>query len=519
VSVREEPKLRNQQLRRFAVCLRVFYRIAGFTFFGLVWFSDRGVVLMRMDDKNVKRVALLVAALSSFLVPFMISAVNIAIPEIAAEFKASASQVSWFATAYLLTTSMFLVPFGRIADIQGRKKVYIYGMFVYAFSSLIAAISTSAGMLIAARVVEGIGAAMIVGTGVAILTSVFPPQERGRALGINVAAVYLGLSLGPFIGGFITDFISWRAVFMLNVPLGMMALGMVFWKLKGEWAGARGERFDVRGSMIYVMMLPALIYGLPNLPEKHVLGAVLVAAGVLGVIFFIWWESKVEHPILDVHLFRHNTVFAFSNLAALINYSATFAVSFLLSLYLQFTKGYSPFVAGLLLVPQPAVMTLLSPYAGRLSDRVEPIFVASAGMSVTTLGLLLFIFLGEGTSLALIIGNLVILGVGFALFSSPNTNAVMSSVDRRFYGVAAGTLGTMRTIGQSLSMGIVMLLFAIFIGATRFIGGTSISPEAFSPFLQSVRVAFVVFACLCFMGVFASMARGKVRPSGGNGVK
>lgn len=452
-----------------------------------------------------KRTALFVATLSSFLAPFMISAVNIAIPVIGGRFAASAVMLSWFATAYLLAATMFLVPFGRLADIHGRKKIFIYGMFIYVTSSLIAAISNSAALFITARVVEGTGAAMIMGTGVAILTSVFPPRERGRVLGINVAAVYLGLSLGPFIGGFLTDYLTWRSIFMVNVPLGLSALALVFWKLKGEWAGARGEKFDLVGSVVYSLMLLALVYGLTQLPETRALGVFLVALGVAGLVSFIWWESKVEHPVLDTSLFRGNTIFAFSNLAALINYSATFAVTFLLSLYLQYTKGYSPLMAGAVLVPQPLVMTALSSFAGRLSDRIEPIVVASIGMAVTTLGLFFFIFLGEGTSLALIIPNLVILGIGFALFSSPNTHAVMSSVEMRHYGVASGTLGTMRTIGQSLSMGIVMLIFAVYIG------GTQITPDVYPLFLKSARVAFIIFTCLCFLGIFASLARGKVR--------
>lgn len=452
-----------------------------------------------------KRIALFVATLGSFLAPFMISAVNIAIPVIGGRFAASAVVLSWFATAYLLAATMFLVPFGRLADIHGRKKIFMYGMVIYVISSLIAAVSNSAAMFIAARVVEGTGAAMIMGTGVAILTSVFPPRERGRVLGINVAAVYLGLSLGPFIGGFLTDYLTWRSIFMVNVPLGLSALALVFWKLKGEWAGARGEKFDLVGSVIYSLMLLALVYGLTQLPETHALGVALVAIGAAGLASFIWWESKVEHPVLDISLFRGNTVFAFSNLAAAINYSATFAVTFLLSLYLQYTKGYSPLMAGAVLVPQPLVMTALSPFAGRLSDRIEPIIVASTGMAVTTLGLFFFIFLGEGTSLALIIPNLIILGIGFALFSSPNTHAVMSSVEKKYYGVAAGTLGTMRTIGQSLSMGITMLVFAVYIGGTR------ITPDVYPLFLKSARVAFIIFTCLCFLGIFASLARGKVR--------
>jgi EmrB/QacA subfamily drug resistance transporter len=435
----------------------------------------------------------------------MISAVNIAIPVIGGRFAVSAVALSWFATAYLLAATMFLVPFGRLADIHGRKKVFMYGMLIYVTSSLIAAVSNSATMFVTARVIEGTGAAMIMGTGVALITSVFPPRERGRAIGINVAAVYLGLSLGPFIGGFLTDYLTWRSVFMVNVPLGLSALVLVFFKLKGEWAGARGESFDLIGSVIYSVMLVSLVYGLTQVPEMHAVGVSLLIVGAVCAVAFVQWEGKVVHPVLDISLFRHNTVFAFSNLAALINYSATFAVTFLLSLYLQYTRGYSPLMAGLVLVPQPLVMTALSPFAGKLSDRIEPIFVASAGMAVTALGLFFLIFLGEETSLALIIPNLMLLGLGFALFSSPNTNAVMSSVEKKYFGVASGALGTMRTIGQSFSMGIAMLLFAVYIG------GTQITPDTYPLFLKSTRVAFVIFSSLCFAGIFASLARGKVR--------
>lgn len=458
------------------------------------------------DERTDKRAALFVATLSAFLAPFMISAVNIAIPVIGGEFGTSAVVLSWFATAYLLTATMFLVPFGRLGDIYGRKRVFSLGMIVYTSSSLLAALSNSEAMFIGARAIEGLGAAMIMGTGVALLTSVFPPQERGRALGINVSAVYLGLSLGPFIGGFMTGHLGWRSVFMVNIPLGLFALALVFWRLKGEWAGARGESFDFTGSVIYSLALVSFIYGLSRLPAVWAWG--LVAAGSLAGLAFVAWELRQAHPVMDVGLFRHNTIFAFSNLAALINYSATYAVAFLMSLYLQYIKGFSPEMAGLVLVSQPVVMAALSPIAGRLSDRIEPVFVATVGMGFTTLGLFFLIFLGEDTSLALIIPNLMVLGFGFALFSSPNTNAVMGSVEKRYLGVAAGTIGTMRTIGQILSMGIAMLIFSVMIG------GTQITPETYPDFLKSAHIAFIIFTCMCGAGIFASVARGKVKPAG-----
>jgi EmrB/QacA subfamily drug resistance transporter len=411
--------------------------------------------------------------------------------------------LGWVSTTYLLAAVMFLVPIGRIADIYGRKKIFTYGMLTYTIASFLSATSTSAAMLISFRVLQGIGGAMIFSTSVAILTSVFPPQDRGRVLGINVAAVYTGLSLGPFAGGLLTQYLGWRAIFWANVPLGLMVIALIFWKLKGEWAEARGEKFDVAGSIMYSLTLLAIMYGFTMLPD--IAGALLILAGAAGFVAFIRWETKVKSPVLDIGLFRNNTVFALSNVAALINYSATFAVGFLLSLYLQYVKGLSPQNAGLVLVAAPVVQAIFSPFAGRLSDRIEPRIVASAGMGLTVIGLIFFIFLGKATSLWFIIAGLMILGLGFALFSSPNTNAVMSSVDRKSYGVASATLSTMRQIGMTFNMGMVMLIFGIYIGRVQ------ITPPYYPAFISSVNVVFIISAVLCFGGIFASLARGKVR--------
>jgi EmrB/QacA subfamily drug resistance transporter len=451
----------------------------------------------------MKKAALLVAVLASFLTPFMVSSINIALPAIGKEFALNAVLLSWVPTSYLLAAAMFLVPFGRLADIYGRKKIFTYGIILYTASSLLLAAASSAAFLIVFRVLQGIGSAMIFSTGMAILTSVYPVTERGRVLGITVAAVYLGLSLGPFFGGFLTQHFGWRSIFIVNVPIGMAVMAAVFWKLKGEWAEARGERFDWSGAVIYSLALIAIVYGLSLLPAAA--GAWLIIVGTVGIVAFVRWEMKATSPLLTMDLFRNNAAFTFSNLAALVNYSATFAVTFLLSLYLQYIKGFTPQHAGMILVAQPLVMTIFSPFAGRLSDKIEPRVVASLGMGFTAGGLVLFTFLDAGTHRGLIIAGLVLLGFGFALFSSPNTNAVMSSIDRKFYGVASAMLGTMRLTGQMMSMGIAMLIFALHIGNAR------ITPEYYPLFLQSVRTAFTVFAVLCFGGIFASLARGKMR--------
>jgi EmrB/QacA subfamily drug resistance transporter len=450
-----------------------------------------------------KNVALLLSALSSFLAPFMGASTNVALPAIGREFTMDAVLLGWVATSYLLAAAMFLVPLGKIADIHGRKKIFTWGILVYTLASLLCALAPSAAWLIGFRVLQGIGSALIFGTSVAILTSVFPLGERGRALGITVATTYLGLSLGPVLGGLLTGLFGWRSIFLINVPFGVLILPLALGKLKGEWAEAKGERFDLVGSIVYSLSLVALMVGFSRLPGS--LGVWLTLAGVAGIALFVGWELRVESPILNVNLFKNNTVFAFSNLAALINYSATTAVGFLLSLYLQHVKGLSPQNAGLILVAQPIVMAILSPVAGRLSDRIESRTIASAGMGLTVVGLVILTLLNEQTALGFIISSLILLGCGFGLFSSPNTNAVMSSVERRSYGVASAIVGTMRLTGQTLSLGIATLIFAVYIGKAQ------ITPENYPLFLVSARTAFIIFAALCVGGVFASLARGRAR--------
>ena len=456
-----------------------------------------------MNPPINKRTALAVTTAASFLTPFAATSVNIALPSIGREFTMNAILLSWVPTAYLLSAAMFLVPFGRIADIYGRKKIFIYGIAVFTLGALLSGLARSATMLILFRTVQGFGASMIFGTAVAIVTSIFVEGERGKALGINVASVYLGQALGPFIGGFLTEHLGWRSIFLVMVPLGIFILVTILVALKQEWAGARGERFDWVGSFIYSLTLVAIMYGFSLLPR--ITGGAIIAVGGCGLIAFILWELRERSPVLNINLFRGNRIFAFSNLAALVNYSATFAITFLLSLFLQYIKGYMPLHAGSILVFQPATQAILSPFAGRLSDRIEPQIVASIGMSLTTTGLLLLVFLKEETSLAYIIACLLLLGFGFALFSSPNTNAIMSSVEKRFYGVASGTTATMRVIGQMLSMGIATLIFAVYIGPVQ------INAASHPLFLKSLEAAFAVFAILCFGGIFASLARGRLR--------
>jgi len=456
---------------------------------------------MNQTSSAEKNSTLFVASVASFITPFMGSAVNIALPSIGNDFMTDALSLSWVATAYLLTVAIFLIPFGRIADIYGRKKIFLYGNIVFALASLLSGLSPNIYLLISFRVLQAIGSAMIFSTSVAIITVVFPPKERGRAMGIAIGAVYLGLSLGPFVGGLLTHHLGWRSIFFFVVPLGLISIFFVITKLKNEWAEAKGESFDWKGSVFYAIALFFIMMGFPKLPS--LLGLTFLAIGILFLIGFILFELKIESPVLDLQIFKTNITFRYSNLAALIHYSATFAVAFLLSFYLQYFQGLDPQRAGFILVSQPIVMTLFSPWAGRLSDRIDPRIISSIGMAISAIGLVLLAFLTANTPLLHLVLTLMLLGLGFALFSSPNSNSIMSSVEKKQLGVASGSLGTMRMIGQMLSMGIAMMLFSYFIGQKSI--GASNLPDL----LLSLKYAFVVFAALCFLGVFASLARGK----------
>lgn len=446
---------------------------------------------------NYKTPALIIAIISSFLTPFMSSAINIALPAIGNEFLTNAILLSWIPTSFLLASAIFAVPFGRIADIYGMKKIFTYGMVIFTISSFLCAIAPSDISLIAFRVIQGIGTAMVFVTGLAIVTSVYPPQERGKAIGFTIGAVYVGLSLGPALGGIMTQFLGWRSLFYLVVPFGILVLVLTFWKLKGEWAACQGEKFDLPGTILYSIALLTFMLGFSELPG--ITGIIMIIIGVIGLAAFVMLELKVKVPVFDMKLFKNRT-FGFSSLAALINYMATFAVVFLLSLYLQYIKGFDASDAGLILIAQPVIMAILAPIAGRLSDKYEPRIIATIGMALTTFGLFIFSFLNSNTDIWFIIIGLVVLGAGFGLFSSPNTNAIMGSVERRFLGIASATVSTMRLIGQTLSMGIAILIFSLFIGRVV------IAPENYPELLSSIQIAFAIFTGLCFVGIFISLA-------------
>lgn len=456
--------------------------------------TDGGIV-------TSKKSVLLVATFAAFLTPFLGSAVNLALPSIGKELNASAIALSWVISSFILSSAVFLLPFGHLADIKGRKKIFSLGILLFTVSTFLIVFSGSITVLLIFRVLQGISSAMIFGTSLAIITSVFPPGERGRAMGINITAVYLGLSLGPVIGGLLTQYFGWRSIFVFLIPFGIISLILIKRRIRTEWAEASGEKFDWTGSVIYGVALASFIYGFSQLPS--ISGWIFLGLGIVMAGVFIIVENRTSHPVFDIRLMLNNRVFAFSGLAALINYSSTSAIGFFISLYLQYIKGIDARTAGLIMISQPVAMTLLSPVAGKLSDKRNPGVVASAGMGIIAAGLIMLCFINMNTPSYVIIILLFILGTGFGLFSSPNSNAIMSSVEKRHLGVASGVVGTMRMIGQMMSMGIAMMLIALYLGKDPVV------PETYPGFVSAMRTGFIVFSVLSFLGIFASLARNK----------
>lgn len=451
------------------------------------------------EEKITKRSVLLVATFAAFLTPFLGSAVNLALPSIGKDLGASAISLGWVISSFILSSAMFLLPFGRLADIVGRKKVFSLGLILFTVSTFLIIFSHSITSLIILRIFQGLASAMIFGTSMAIITSVFQPGERGKAMGINITAVYLGLSIGPIIGGLLTQYFGWRSIFIFLIPFGLVSILLTHTKIKTEWAEASGEKFDWTGSIVYGLALASFMYGFSKLPSTT--GWICLSSGVVLAVLFLFIENRTNTPVFDIRLILQNRIFAFSGLAALINYSATSAIGFFISLYLQYLKGLDARAAGLIMISQPIAMTILSPVAGRLSDRMNPGVIASAGMGLTAVGLIFLCFITQTTPDYFIVLLLVLMGIGFGLFSSPNSNAIMSSVERRHLGVASGVVGTMRMIGQMMSMGIAMMLISLYIGKE------TINPKTYPGLIAGMRTGFLIFSGLSFLGIFASLAR------------
>ena len=445
-----------------------------------------------------RRFILVLITIATFLNPFTGTAINLALPVIGTEFSADATTLAWVSSAYLLSSVIFLLPAGKLGDSRGKVTVFMAGIVVYTAGAILTIFTPTIGTLLAFRFLQGIGGAMIYANSVALITHLYPAGERGYAIGLNITAVYAALSLGPFLGGILTQFFGWRSIFVVTALIAAPVLFSAD-KFPAFLNDRHREDFDIPGLVLSSALILCLFLGLAKATIPTGL-ALLAAALLLGVAFFRV-ERRHPSPLLPVSLLASNRVFASSNLAALINYSATYAVGFLLSLYLQYIRGYEPAAAGTLLLVQPVIQIFVAPVAGRLADRIRPGLIAAGGLALSAACLFGLAALSETTPVAAIIVILAVLGVGVGLFSSPNTTAVMGSVGKRYYGSASAMVAMMRSLGMMMSMGLVLVVFAVIMGSTV------VTPAIFPEFLASMNLIFLVFAVLSVFGIFLSLKK------------
>jgi len=341
---------------------------------------------------------------------------------------------------------------------------------------------------------------MMFGTNMAILVSIFPAHSRGKAIGINTAVVYFALASGPFLGGLFTQSFGWQSLFFIVGCLGFLLAFFASRVLKNqEWIESKGERFDYSGFVIYAAALFGMIFGFSRLSGYA--GLMFIAAGIICFVVFVLYELKVQAPVFNVRIFSGNKVFGLSCLSSLINYACTSAIAYMMSLYLQSIRGFEPHHAGSILIIQACVQCIVSLYAGRLSDKLNPSILATSGMGIISTSLVGLVFVTVDTPILFIIFLLVLLGLGFGLFASPNSTIIMNSVDKKYYGQASATMGTMRLTGQAFSMGIAAMSISLYLG------NKIITPDLYSDFMKSFHTTFIICAILCVIGTYTSSFR------------
>ncbi len=444
---------------------------------------------------------LFATSMGSFLNPMIASMVILALPAIGLEFGVSARDLGWMSTAFILATAILLVPASRLVDSIGYKKSYIIGGLIVAVSCFFSIFAPDYTTLIILRIIAGMGAAFVMITGLAILTRVYPANKRGMVIGINTAMVYVGASMGPIIGGFLTEYAGWHSIFLVMIPLLLISTIFMVIFLKQEFKNP-WKSFDIKGTILYATAIFCTMFGLSTITDNGSL--FLTIAGVVLFVIFMWYERRVEEPVLHVDLFFKNKRFARSSYTALLNYGCTYGSVYMVSLYLQSVGALSAVEAGFIIFFQPLIQAIMTPIAGKLSDRFDPRYLVTIGMALSAIGVILLAGLGLISAVSYIAITQVFIGLGSALFSAPNTNAIMSAVSQNEYSSASSIVAVMRQLGMILSMSVCMAAISIFVGGMDMLG-----PNMYPEFVQALQISMLICSGLAVIGIIFSWFRGK----------
>ncbi|HAS89304.1 MAG TPA: MFS transporter [Desulfovibrio sp.] len=456
-------------------------------------------------DEAKKKAVIFTVAVTQFTMPFMFSAVGITLPVMGREFGASGLDLSLVESVYIGSVAAFLLPWGRLADMHGRQPMFRLGVLLFLIFTLLIGFARNIETIIVLRLLQGMVGAMGVATNMALLTNSVPSKERGKAMGWAVAAVYIGLSAGPYVGGLVTSHLGWRSLYFL----GMIPLGISYYVAKRNLNGKfhpSDEKFDLPGSIVIALSVAALVFGGTSLSAGW-FGPVALVAGLFGIVLFIYMQDKTEFPLVELTLFKERRDFFDAALVQFINYAGTFGIVFLFSLYMQSVKGFSPHDAGLVLVVQPLVQAVLSPFCGRLADKFSPRILALLGLIACTAGTIMGAMVAADTSLTYLYTMFVVLGIGFAFFASPNMIILMGSVPPSRYGFASAISGGLRTIGMVASM----VIITIFI--STIMGKAPVSAESAADYLNVMRFSLSALSALCGIAVLISFRSAVKRQS------
>ncbi|MCL2608145.1 MAG: MFS transporter [Methanomassiliicoccaceae archaeon] len=440
-----------------------------------------------------KRIVLIACCIAGFVSPLITTMINPAIPAISDEFGISAHSQGWLIMSYFLSSVAFLIPMSRLSDLYGKKRILMIGIVVVLVSSLMSALADSFAMLLMWRIVMGMGTACIASTSISMIVEVYPKAHRGLPLAINTMCIYIGASIGPGLGGMLTEIFEWRTIFIALIPFSVAGLIATFY-FKTDFKTSEGEPFDIRGSLLYALGIIVLMYGIITLPNA--LSGLFIAGGAVLLIAFFNFESRAEHPVLMVRLFS-GKVFRRSNLAALLNYGSSFAVLYTVNLYLQYIVGLGPATAGMIILMQPVIQAAITPFSGKMSDRIDPRILTTAGMMLMCISTVMMMMLTSNVSMMKIYLILAFTGAGYALFSAPNTNLIMGNVCPKNYSESSGVISAMRQVGMMSSMAIVMCMISLNMGTTA-----AIEPDTFDAFINSIRYSFAVCFILAVIGCF-----------------
>ena len=445
---------------------------------------------------DVESSVVLVSFLTSFFAVFLSNGIIIGVPAIAQEFAMNNVIQNWVPTIFFLVVAVFTVPAGQISGKFGVKKSLLAGVIVYLIASIGACLSISTETFLIFRILQGAGVAFLNVSAMAMVVQAVKPQNRGKALGFTVTGVYLATSLSPVICGFLVHNLGWRSMFYFVIPFLVLCILLMIFKIPQEWKTYEKDKIDKVGSMIYGIGILAFIYGFTTLTTQT--GLIITVLGIVLLIIFGAYELRQKSPVFNMNLFR-NAKFTSSNIAALCSYIAVMVVTTILNYHFQYVRGWDAQMSGMILIITPILMAIMAPNAGKLSDKVHPQKLAALGMGIATAALLILTFLNGNTPLYLVVIAMILQGIGMGLFSSPNMNAIMSSVPPKDAPTASASQATMRTIGQTMSLGLLTLVFA------WVMGNLELAPQYASMIVQSSQIICGICTVACVLAIFASL--------------